>query len=206
MPLEQWPQGGDAADEQPWGAFVAARQYLAAGRRPEAIAQWQKVLEQPDLEPRCYLQAWHFLRQQEQHPPAHIATQLLGVVVEVAMPEGLDLVAAYSDHSARYYNYSGAGVIWEHPDSSLDSVIDELLEASRNVVAQIGPWNETRPGPPPPDSARLSFLTPSGLHFGQGPYDALSRDRWGGPVLNWAFELLTGLSAKTGKPVLNRVR
>lgn len=61
------------------------------------------------------------------------------------MPEGLDLLAAYSDHSARYYNYSGAGVVWEHPDTSLDSPIDELLAAARQVVEMIGPWQGARP-------------------------------------------------------------
>jgi hypothetical protein len=149
------------------------------------------------LEPRHYLQAWHFLRQHGQHPPPDVAGQVFGVVVDVAMPEGLDLLAAYRDHSARYYNYSGTGVVWERPDASFDMSIDQLLEASKQVVAQIGPWEEARPGPPPRDSARLSFLTPSGLHFGQGPTSALSRDPLGGRVLQLATELMRALVAKT---------
>jgi hypothetical protein len=196
MPLEQWPGGEVSSDSFPWCTFVSARSHFAARRQSEAIACWQQIVERPGLEPRHYLQAWHFLRQHGQQPPAELAKQVIGVVVEVAMSEGLDLLAAYTDHSARYYNNWGAGVVWEHPDTSLDIAIDQLLEASKHVVAQIGPWEESRPGPPPRDSARLSFLTPSGLHFGQGPTSALSRDPLGGRVLQLATELMRALVAK----------
>lgn len=198
MPLDQWPAGGEASDVFPWGVFIAARQFLAAGRKAEAIACWRDTLRQPGLEPRCAAQAWHFLRQQGQQPPPDVAKQLLGVVVEVALPQGLDLLAAYPDHSARYFNHSGAGVVWEHPDASLDAEIDQLLEASRRVVAEIGPWKEARPAPPPCDSARMSFLTPGGLHFGQGPMAALSQDPMGGEVIHAATRLMKALIGKTG--------
>jgi hypothetical protein len=196
-PLDAWPPNGAPAEHFPWKDFVSARSHLAAGRRSEAIACWRQVIQHPDLEPRQYVQAWHFLRQHGQQPPPELAKQVLGVVVEVAMPEGLDLLAAYPDHSARYYNYSGAGVVWEHPDESLDLAIDQLLEASRQVVANIGPWEKERPAPPPLDSVRLSFLTPSGLHFGQGPMAALSDDPLGGRVLRLAVVLMRALMAKT---------
>jgi hypothetical protein len=113
------------------------------------------------------------------------------------MPEGLDLLAAYPDHSARYYNYSGAGVVWEHPNTSLDAQIDQLLSAARQVVAKIGPWEQSRPAPPPRGQVRMSFLTPSGLHFGQGLMDALSRDPLGGRVIQLATVLMKALVAKT---------
>ena len=197
MPLDKWPSDGASSEVYPWSAFVSARSHLAAGRQSDAVACWQQILQHPGLEPRHYLQAWHFLRQRGQPPPPEVAKQILGVVVEVEMPGGLDLLAAYPDHSARCYNYSGAAVIWEHPDSSLDSAVDQLLEASKQVVAKIGPWEKARPAPPPCDQGRLSFLTPSGLHFGQGPMAALARDPLGGRVLQLATVLMRALIAKT---------
>jgi hypothetical protein len=197
MPLDQWPAGGEASEELPWGPFVSARQQLSAGDETSAIASWQRVLAQPGLEPRHYLQAWHFLRQHGQHPAPDAAKQVLGVVVEVALQEGLDLLAAYPDHAARYYNHSGGGVVWEHPDASLDSAIDGLLTASGEVVVKIGPWEGPRPAAPPPGSVRMSFLTPSGLHFGQGPMAALSHDPLGGRVIQLATGLMKALTAKT---------
>lgn len=195
--IDQWPPKEGRSDLLPWTTFVAARTNLAAGNQSAAVASWQEILKQPGLESRHYLQAWHFLRQHGQQPPMEVAKEVLGVVVEVGMPQGLDVLAAYPDHSARYYNYSGAGVVWERTDSSLDSVIDQLLSASAQVVAQIGPWEDVRPVPPPRDHIRISFLTPSGLHFGQGPFAALAKDPIGGQVVYLAANLMKLLIAKT---------
>jgi len=200
QPLEQWPPGNRSSDAFPWSAFVAARNHLAAGKVSEAIACWREVTVAPGLESRHYAQAWHFLRQQGQTAPPEVAKTLLGVVIEVGMPKGLDLLAAYPERTARYYNFSGAGVVWEHPDDSLDPFIDALLQSAAGVVAQIGPWDKARPAPPLADHCRLSFLTPSGLHFGQGGLNVLSADPLGGRVLQTGAALMNALITKTQKP------
>jgi hypothetical protein len=199
LPLDRWPPGTSVAKDPPWTLFENARTQLAAGNRDAAIASWQHIVEQPNLEPRHYLQAWHFLRQNGRQAPPEVAKQVLGVVIEVGMPEGLDLLAGYLDHSARYYNFSGGGVVWEHPDKSLDLVIDQLLAASKIIVDKIGPWEQARPTPPQRDQARLNFLTPSGLHFGQASMSALSRDPMAGSVLKLGTVLMQALIAKTNK-------
>jgi hypothetical protein len=199
MPLEQWLANSSGIEVFPWNAFVLARAHLAAGRQQSAIDSWEEILRQPNLEPRQYLQAWHFLRQHGTRPPPEVAKQVLGVVIEVAMPAGLDLLAAYADHSARYYNYSGAGVVWEHPDTSLDSDIDQLLVASKLLVDKIGPWEQPRPTPPTGNQARLCFLTPSGLHFSQAPMAVLSNDPMAGRIVKLATVLMQALLAKANK-------
>lgn len=190
LPLDQWPGPGGSDDAFPWSALASARSHLAAGKKDKAIAVWQQIVAHPDLEPRHYLQAWHFLREQGQQAPAAVAKQVLGVVIEVSMPQGLDLLAAYPDYSARYFNYSGSGVVWEHPDDSLNGEIDQLLDVARAVVARIGPWDGERPAAPEGDVVRLCFLTPSGLHFGQGPMGVLSRDPMGGRGIHDATVLM----------------
>ena len=200
MPLDQWP-ADPLPQPFPWGAFAVARRELAAANIDGAVKQWRQVLVAPGLEPRHYLQAWHFLRQHGQPPSSDLGKQLLGVVVEVGMPTGLDLLAAYPDHSARYYNFSGAGVVWEHPDASLDPLIDGFLSASAEIVARIGPWEKERPPAPPAGETRLCFLTPSGLHFGQAPMPALTSDPLAGRVLERAVALMQGLIAKSNGEV-----
>jgi len=196
MPLDKWP-ADPSPQEFPWSAFVAARHYLATSDTTSAIQQWSQILGTADLESRHYVQAWNFLRQHAQQPPPEIAKNVFGVIVEVTMPKGLDLLAAYADHSARYYSFSGGGVAWEHPDTSLDSLIDSLLTASGEVAKQIGPWDEERPPAPPAGQMRISFLTPSGLHFGQAPVQALASDPLGGRVVQLATALMQELIAKT---------
>lgn len=196
LPLNQWPVRSNASNEFPWGAFLSARLRRDSGAEAEAVSEWRSIIAHPGLESRHYLQAWHFLRQHGQQPGPDIAKQVLGVVIEVAMAEGLDLLAAYADCSARYYNYSGAGVVWEHPDTSLNAAIGQLLVAGSQVVARIGPWDDNRPDVPPIGHARMSFLTPSGLHFGQGPMDLLACDPIGGHVIQLGTKLMQMLIAK----------
>jgi len=198
-PLDQWPSGDSLAGAFPWDAFIAARKHLAASELEAAKACWRRIAVAPDLESRQYAQAWHFLRQHGEQPAPEIAKKVYGLVVEVGMPRGLDLLAAYPDGHARYYNFSGAAVIWEHSDASLDPLIGQLMDASAQVVAQIGPWDRERPGPPPADAMRLSFLTPSGLHFGQAPINTLAADPIGGKVVHLASQLMQALIAKDPK-------
>jgi len=197
MPFSMWPEGGKPSSGEPWDAFVAAREDLASGREAQAIERLEAIVETPGLESRHTLQAWHFLRQLGVAPPDGEAKGVYGVVVEVTLEEGTDIVAAYADHTARYFNYSGAGVIWEGPDDSLDAAIDDLLGAGERIIQRIGPWDEARPPVPPRGQARVSMLTPSGLHFGQAPFDVLMRDEMGGPILAAATRLMQALIEKS---------
>jgi len=199
MPLEQWPPENSISKTPPWDKFERARTCLANGDQQAAIDCWLQITQQPGLESRQYLQAWYFLRQNGQKPLPEIARKVFGVVIEVAMPIGLDLLAAYSDYSARYYNFSGSGVIWEHPDDSLNVAIDQLIAVSKAVVDKIGPWEQPRPPVPPRDQARLNFLTPGGLHFGQAPMATLTRDPMAGRIFQSATVLMKALIAKTNK-------
>jgi hypothetical protein len=197
MPIDQWVGNGAVSQGFPWSAFVLARARMKRGERQAAINNWLEVVNQPGAEPRHHIQAWHFLRQNGCLPPATIARQLLGVVVEVGMPKGLDIVAAYADGSARYYNFSGRGIVWDRPNNSLDFELAALLSAGAKVVEQIGPWEKSRPPAPPADQVRLNFLTPSGLHFGQAHMDVMAKDPIGSGVFNQAARLMQALIEKS---------
>jgi hypothetical protein len=164
-----------------------------------AIRTLRKIIATPNLESRHYIQAWHFLKPLGVFAPADKAKEVYGVIVEVAMKGGLDIVAAYADHSARYFSYSGAAVNWEHPDDSLMEEIYKLLDAGRNIIHNIGPWEEERPAAPPDGQARVSMLTPGGLHFGQAPFNALANDEMGGPIIKAATDLMGALIKKSGE-------
>ena len=200
LPFEDWPgEATDNIEAEPWRSFAIAGKQNAAGDLATAKSTLQDILRMTDLESRHYLQAWHFLRQMNEQPPPEEAKHVYGVVVEVALEDGLDIVAAYEDLSARYFNYSGAAIIWEHPDNSLDENTKALLQAGQTVAAQIGPWDGPRPPAPDSGQARINMLTPAGLHFGQAPYDALAADPLGGTVMRAALQLMQGLIIKSGR-------
>jgi hypothetical protein len=198
IPLTQFllvkPQ---ALSVEPWASFARARKLIASGQTQAATESLRAILRMPQLESRHALQAWHYLRELGEHPPQQDAKRLLGLVVEVGMPKGLDLVAAYPDRHARYFNFSGSGVAWEHPNATLDEAIDDLLLAGSFVLKGIGPWDGHRPPAPANGNARINLLTPAGLHFGEGPLDLLAKDRLGGAILGAAHQLMLKLIGLT---------
>jgi hypothetical protein len=171
------------------------KRILGGGDLPQARATLQSMALMPGIESRVRLQAWHSFRDAGGQPPSGVATEVLGVVVEVGMPEGQDFLAIYADQTAYYYNYSGAAVIWLRPDASLDRHINAVLEAARVILPDIGPWKESRRPPPSAGDARLNILTPVGLHFGEGPLQALDKDRTSRPLLRAATAAMKKLTS-----------
>ena len=195
VPVLEWPRP-DALhrQQQPWAHFAAAQDAYRSGDTAAAMASLQQVLDTPGLESRQYLQAWHFLRTLGVAPSADEARRVLGVVVEVSLPEGLDLVVAYADLTARYYNHSGAGVVWEMNTDLAGTPIQNLLAAGQTVANVIGPWHEARRAAPPTGHVRINSLTASGLYFGEGPFDVLSNDPLASPVIAGGLALMQALT------------
>ena len=119
---------------------------------------------------------------------------LLGVIVEVPLDGGLDVLAAYSEGGVRYLNRSGKLAVFEGIEA-LQPLVRDLLTASEAVVARIGPWDKPRRPPPTSGSVRLTFLVSDGLYFGEGPISVMQRDPMAGPVIERAAELLSSVVA-----------
>lgn len=124
---------------------------------------------------------------------------LLGVIIEVGMEAGLDVLACYQDGSARYINYSGSMIIWDTKESTVDDLIAALFQQSLGIVRQIGPWDKARLPPPTQGRVRLSFLVTDGLYFGEGPIDSFFSDAMAGPPLATATALMQLLTSRNAK-------
>jgi hypothetical protein len=195
--MSAWPSSVSNQLGEPWTSFVKAREHAGAGNSASSTNVLRQILKMPNLESRHYLQAWHFLKQMGQQPEDGEGKRLYGVVVEVGMENGLDILAAYVDGTARYFNYTGAAIIWERPDDSLDTTIETLLVLGQRVANEIGPWDGDRPAAPASGDVRINLLLPSGLHFGQGTFEQLASDGMGGPLIAAATELMQALIAKS---------
>jgi hypothetical protein len=194
LPLDYW--SNIQSNELPWSLFKKAKQSIDRDDQETAISTLKEITTMANLEARHYLQAWHFLHQLGVVLEAE--AKIFGVVVEVGMPNGLDLLAIYSDHSARYYNYSGRSIIWEGSDRSLDQKIDDILVQGLNLVQQIGPWKEKRRPAPQNNMARLNFLTSHGLHFGEASQATLFNDPLAGKIMYGLLEIMDLLISKVG--------
>ncbi len=120
--------------------------------------------------------------------------EILGVVVEVGLPGGLDVLAAFSEGGARYLNQAEKLLVWETQTPESRQLLDQLFAASLAVVNQIGKWEQPRRPFPPNGMVRLTFLVSDGLYFGEGPFEVLQADPMGGPVLAAATQLMTYLT------------
>ncbi len=119
---------------------------------------------------------------------------LLGVIVEVSLAGGLDVLAAFSEGGIRYVNQSGKLAVIEGVASFLP-MVTRLFAVSDPVVARIGPWNKPRLAPPKKGNVRLTFLLSDGLCFGEGPMSVMSRDAMAGPIIQQATQLLQAVVA-----------
>jgi hypothetical protein len=176
--VELFRSSAKQKDVYPWSTIFADK--------PESI-QLRKIIDDPNAETRVQVLAANRLRGLGEPLPAK---QLFGVIVEVAMPEGLDTLAAYRDGTARYINYSGKMIVWDSPTAESSKLVEGLLSAGQRVVDQVGPWESARLAPPRNENVRLTFLVSDGLYFGEGPFNALASDQIGGPVINSAGALM----------------
>lgn len=154
-------------------------------------AELSRVIDDKSVEARARVLAG---RQLTEGGWERTQKELQGVIIEVGLEAGLDVLAAYDDGSARYINHSGRMVVWETETAMSESLIRNLFDKSMMVVNKIGPWNKERLSPPHTGEVRLSFLVSGSLYFGQGPFDRLADDPMGGPVLHAATQLMIFLA------------
>jgi hypothetical protein len=162
----------------PWTTLLAAKPDYAALR---------KIAQDPQEESRLRALAYNRLRAGGQTVPAKV---LLGVIVEVPVEQGLDVLAAYPDGRVRYLNHSGKIAVFEGGPADVVQGAKDLVATAQNLVDHIGPWDKKRLPPPRRGNVRMTFLVSDGLYFGEGPFEAVQEEKLGGPVLDKATQLL----------------
>ncbi len=159
------------------------------------VADLQKIINDNSTESRMKILACN-QQLAAGHTPAK--KELLAVIVEVALEEGLDVLAAFKDGTARYINYSGKILVWETQDPNSNQLVQDLFVKSENIIHQIGPWDQPRRPHPTAGDVRITFLVSDGLYFGEAPIDVLFSDELASPALNTATQLLQYLTEKGG--------
>jgi hypothetical protein len=174
------------ADPNPLLAVAAA---VRAADGPAAEAALAAL--PADAETRLRLQAWAMARSLGVQPRPAVARQVLGVVVDAGFDAGTDSIAGYFDGSARYLNQGGGGVFHEASAiADVNDAIAALLVAGQAVADATGPLDGPRPPAPGEGGVAIWLLTPAGIHLGMGPFDALTADPLGGPVIRAAIRLM----------------
>jgi len=167
--------------EGPWATLFKADPDVAA---------LTKIAEDEKQEARVRMLAFNRLRTAGRP----VAKQVyLGTIIEVHLAEGVDTLAVFADGGVRYINYTGKMAVVEGSPSPFDTEISEVIKASKPIVAAIGPWDKERLPPPKTGSLRMTFLVSDGLYFGEGPMEAMQRERLAAPLVAAATKLLLKL-------------
>jgi hypothetical protein len=190
-----------ARTDAPWSDFRAALE-VSGIDRARAVDALARITDAPGYEARVYLQAWHALRELGREPPDETAGVVRGVVIEVGLEGGLDVLAAYEDGSARYFNQSGQVIVWDAPsaDPVIDAHLRDLLEAGQGVADVTGPYEDEWTEATVTGTILIQLLTYAGIHIGFGPADVLSEDELGGAVIAAAIPLMAALIDRTVGP------
>jgi hypothetical protein len=169
---------GGATNAYPWNTLFAAE---------PSPADLQRIIDDRDLETRPKILAANLLR--SLNKPID-NKRLFAVIVEVGMDEGLDVLAAYEDGTARYINYTGSMIVWENKTEESNDLVIDMFLAARKVVEMAGPWEFARLPRPVTGNVRISFLVADGLYFGEASFQTLAKDPIGGPVVAAATKLM----------------
>jgi hypothetical protein len=162
-----------------------------------SIEDLQKIIDDTTSDPRVKAHAYN-KQLASGHKPNK--KELLAVIVEVGLDNGLDVLASFNNGTARYINQTGKMLIWETTtDETANELTKTLFSNSQNVVNQIGPWDKPRRPHPTKGNVRLTFLVSDGLYFGEGPIDVLFNDQMASPALTSATQLMQYLTEKSLK-------
>jgi len=123
--------------------------------------------------------------------------EYLGTIIEVRLNGGLDTLAVFADGSARYINQSGKLVVVDGNPTPFDHEIETVIQASKPLVAVMGPWEKERLPAPKEGNIRLSFLVSDGLYFGEGSMESMQREPLAAPVISAGTKLVLRLIEKT---------
>ena len=171
----------------PWAIlFKADSDYDAVAR----------IANDKSQESRVRMLAFGLLRSAKKVVPKK---ELLGIIIEVRMPGGLDTLAVFTDGGARYINHSGKIAVVEGVTNPFRKEIDDVIKASRPIIAAIGPWDKERLPAPSKGNVRMTFLVSDGRYFGEGPMDVMQQEQMAAPLIQAATTLLLKLVEQTTK-------
>jgi hypothetical protein len=160
-----------------------------------SVEDLQKITDDRNTDPRIKILAYNKQIEKGNKPTKK---ELLAVIVEVGLDEGLDVLASFNNGTARYINHTGKILIWENTDdTTVNQITNELFAISLNIVSQIGAWDKPRRPNPTTGNVRISFLVSDGLYFGEGPLNVLFNDPMASPALIKATELMQFLTQKS---------
>jgi hypothetical protein len=152
----------------------------------------QRTAQQNDLPARLRILAFNYLAKKGEVPQAK---ELLGVILEAGVDDGLETLAAYTDYQVDYIDSHSNMRHWDATKLDLRRRLVNYFVSAASLVEQLRPSDKPRFPPTFAGMARITLLVSDGLYFGQGPVNNLTKDELSGPIIRQANNLLANLIA-----------
>jgi hypothetical protein len=160
--------------------------------RPE-IEAVRGAAQQKNLPARLRILAYNYLAQKGETAPGK---ELLGVILEGGVDDGLETLAIYTDYQVIYIDSHGVKKQWDAAKLGFQRKLVDYFVSSAALAEQLLPSDKPRFPPTFAGMARITLLLSDGRYFGQGPGNNLSKDEMSGPIIRQANNLLANLIAK----------
>jgi len=182
-------QEGEPEPDGDWKLLAEAASHMRQGEAKQAVKLLFQVVATPDIETRILLWSWTALRHLGLHPQPREAEEIKGIVVQVAVENGIDALAAYVDGTARYVNHSGKAIVWDIPDVPIMNAISRLLECSKDHrrIVDVASTDHTVS-----EGVRVTLLTLDGNRFAEAAINSLAMSPIN-QVLSVGAELMANL-------------
>jgi hypothetical protein len=182
----------EEAEGDLWYHIVGAFTRYKAGRMLEAKTEMRRVAEMQSVESLITLWAWNTLRAWGQAPDDDVAQKVLGIVMEVGLDNGMDVMAAYEDGTSRYVSRKGSMIIWDDHDDHNNDLARQIVAAAQAIVDQLPA--STAEAVTSTGKVQFSVLTVGGIRGIIAPMNELSRAASPlSPLFNASKELLISL-------------
>jgi len=159
-----------AATDGAWILLREAAEHLRQGEAGRATEVLLEVAGNPKIETRILLWSWATLRCLGVHPKSYEADDIKGVVIQVPMERGADVLAAYADGTARYVNHSGKAIVWDITDATITDIIRKLLGSCKQLSGVVRPVSGNHSVK---DMVRVTLLTLNGNRFAYASMQSL---------------------------------
>jgi hypothetical protein len=114
--------------------LVNAQSYLRQNNEEKAIKCLESICVSTEAGTRLKLWSWFNLRRFNILSEGSDGAIVRGVVLEVRVEGGIDLLAVYEDKSARYLNYTGKLIAWDLSDGEIDSLCKNILIVANRMM------------------------------------------------------------------------
>lgn len=159
---------------------------------PPRSSALQTIVAADSADSRARALAAHLLRSRREKPSRRCT---LGTVVEVALPQGLELLAAYADGAVRYQDAAGRAQVFDVGPREVQALAHEMIAHGEAFSRRREPWTRPRLKPPRSGELRISLLASDGLRFVEGSFAALQSDPDIAAIIGRATRLLRRLQA-----------